>query len=155
MSTKEQEKDRLQADHDAIQRLLNNDLPGVGKENDEEYATQLLDRLRELGVIQVSNERQRVFFHTIHNARPLVMFQMEAEILPQFERMLPIHVYETVNCLMWERILEPKLALAYKGLFDWMHVREFGFVLSHILSDSAFDHLHDMVCSSGQHRKKS
>ncbi len=143
MSTKEQnqEKDRLEVDHEAIQSLLDHDLPGVNKDDDEEYATQLLDRLRELGVIQVYDKWQCVFFYTIHNTRPLLMFQMEIQELPFHERLHPIHVYETVNHLMWERLLEPELALAYKGLFDWMPVHEFGVILSHFLSDSASDYL--------------
>ncbi len=146
MSTKEQEQDRLKADHDAIQSLLDNDLPGISRENDEDYAVELLNRLRELGVIQVHDRWQCVFFYKIRNSRPLIMFQMETEALQQYERLLPIHVYETVNLLMWERVLEPKLALAYKGLFDWMHVHDFGFILTYTLSDSALDHLHGWLC---------
>ena len=139
------EKNRLDADHDKIQYLLDCDLPGTSRENDEDYADQLLDRLLELGVIQVSNKRQAVFFNTIHNARPLVMYLKEPETLPQFERVLPIHVYETVNLLMWERLLEPELALAYKGLFDWMPAFTWCFALSYTLSDPAFNHLHGWI----------
>jgi hypothetical protein len=142
MDAIEQNEDRLKAEHDTIQNLLDSDLPGKSTENDEDYAVRLLNRLRELGVIQVSKERQCVFFQTIHNTRPLVMYLVDAETLPQFDRLLPIHVYETVNSLLWERLLEPELALAYKGLFDWMPVFEWCFALSYTLSDSAFDHLH-------------
>lgn len=140
------EKNRLDADHNAIQSLLDNDLPGISKNNDEDYAVPLLERLRELGVIQVSNTRRCVFFHTIHNARLLIMYLEEPETLSQFERLLPIHVYETVNLLMWERLLEPKLALAYRGLFDVMPASELGYVLSYTLSDTAFN----FVCGSLQ-----
>lgn len=135
------EKNRLDADHDSIQCLLDNDLPGTSQENDEDYAVPLLERLRELGVIQVSNTRRGVFFHTIHNARPLIMYLEEPETLLQFERVLPIHVYETVNLLMWKRLLEPQLALAYRGLFDVMPAHELGYVSSYTLSDPAFDYL--------------
>lgn len=139
------EKNRLDADHNAIQNLLDNDLPGIGEDNDEDFAVQLLERLRELGVIQVSNKRRCVFFHTIHNARPLIMYLEEMESLPQFEWVLPIHVYETVNLLMWKRLLEPKLALAYRGLFDVMPAQELGYVLSYTLSDPAFNYLCGLI----------
>ena len=142
MSTKEQEKDRLKADHIRLQRLLNNELPGASRQDDAKYATQLLDRLRELGVIQVCDKWECVFFYTLHNTRPLLMFQVGTKEFPQYERLHPFYVYETVNRLMWERLLEPELALAYKGLFDWVPIPGFGFILSHDLSDSAFDHLY-------------
>ena len=141
MSTKEQNKDRFEAEHDAIQKLIDNDLPGKNTEHDEEYAVRLLNRLRDLGVIQVSKKRQCVFFQTIHNTRLLVMHWKDLPSLSQFDMLLPVDVYETVNTLMWERLLEPELALAYKGLFDWMPAFQWCFALSYTLSDTAFDHL--------------
>ncbi len=145
MSTTEQKNDRFEAEHNTIQKLIDNDLPGKSTDNDEGYAVSLLNRLRELGVIQVSKERQCVFFQTIHNTRLLVMHWKDLSSLSQFDMLLPVDVYETVNTLMWERLLEPELALAYKGLFDVMPAFERCFALSYTLSDTAYDHLGEWI----------
>lgn len=144
MSTNEQKQsqEKFEADSNILQRLLDYELPGASMQNDQKYAPRLLDRLRQLGIIQVADKWRCVFFYTTHNTRPLLMFQIGEKEFPQYERLHPFYVYETVNRLMWERLLEPELALAYKGLFDWVHIPGFAFILSHDLSDSAFDHMY-------------
>lgn len=112
------------------------------REKEKANAPKLLDKLRELGVIQVSHGFQCVLFYTVHNMRPLLMFRMTDSELPQFDRLHPFHVRETVDYLMWERLLEPELALSYKGLFDYMPMIESHFnYLSSIPSDGASDHM--------------
>ena len=112
------------------------------RDKEKANAPKLLDKLRELGVIQVSHVFECVLFYTVHNMRPLLMFRMGESELPQFERLQPFHVRETVDYLMWERLLEPELALSYKGLFDYTHMFEKDLChLCAIPSDPASDHM--------------
>ena len=61
---------------------------------------------------------------------------------PRFEWVQPHHVYETVNYLMWKRLLKPELALSFVGLFDSMPMPEAsgGYIYS-CTSDTADDHM--------------
>jgi hypothetical protein len=101
----------------------------------------LLDRLRELRVVQEWNKWECVFFFPVHNVRPLLMFQRGELDLPQFERLQPFHVFETVNHLMWAHLLEPELALSYRGLFDYGFMSQNCFYLSACPSDSASNYM--------------
>jgi len=112
------------------------------RDTDTKNTPLLLDKLRELGVVQLSNKWQCVFFYPTHNPRTLLMFYVDELKLPPFERLQPYHVLETVNYLMWERLLEPELALSYRGLFDYFHMAEKNcFYLTSCPSDYASDHM--------------
>jgi hypothetical protein len=91
---------------------------------DEHTTPILLNRLRELGIVQVAKKVGRVFFFPVHNPRPLCMYDGNDTEHPRFEWVQPHHVYETVNYLMWKRLLKPELALSFVGLFDSMPMPE-------------------------------
>jgi hypothetical protein len=85
---------------------------------DEHTTPILLNRLRELLIVQVAKEERMVFFFPVHNPRPLCMYDAHGNGHPSFEWVQPNHVYETVNFLMWKRALKPELALSFMGLFN-------------------------------------
>lgn len=127
--------------NDILRRAWDPDVPLEERYSETERVPALLDRLRELGVVQCG-QWQCVFFYPTNNIRPMIMFLLEDIELPQFERLQPFHVYETVNYLMWQRLLEPELALSYRGLFDYLPMPEKQcFYLSACPSDEASDHM--------------
>ena len=112
------------------------------RQSDKENVPKLLDRLIELGIVHISESKKSVFFYPVKNTRPMLIFEQGIGKLPQFDRVQPFHVYDTVNYLMWERFLEPDLALSYKGLFDSMPMPDGkSYYLSSSLSDPAFDYM--------------
>jgi hypothetical protein len=112
---------------------------------DEEKVPQLLNRLRELGVVQVVKSIGRVYFYPIHDTRPLVLYDKNPERNTKWEWLRPHHVYETVNYLMWKRYMKPELALAFMGIFDYIFTPEsdWGYYIS--VGDLAFNHVNDWL----------
>jgi hypothetical protein len=109
---------------------------------DEENIPLLLDRLRELGIVQVVKSVGRVFFFPIHNTRPIVLYDQNPEEYTKWEWLRPDHVYETVNYLMWKRLLKPDLALSFWGIFDCALMPESEWGCYYIgVGDVAFDHV--------------
>jgi hypothetical protein len=137
--------EKLKVERERLQCLLDYQLPGYGMDDGDIYVPRLLDRLRELGIIQICERLDCVFFYPVHNTRPLLMYQVGRGEFPQYERLFPIYVYETVNSLMWEGFLEPELALAYKGLFDWTHIPGFALIQSHDPSDAVVEYFNQLI----------
>jgi hypothetical protein len=121
------------------------DRTGEKYHEDESKVPKLLDRLRELGIVQVVKSIGRVYFYPIHDTRPLVLYDQNPDQNTKWEWLRPHHVYETVNYLMWKRYLKPDLALAFLGIFEYMLTPEsdMGYYIS--VGDLAFNHVNDWL----------
>jgi hypothetical protein len=118
------------------------DRAGEKYHEDERKVPKLLDRLRELGIVQVVKTIGRVYFYPIRNTRPMILYDKNSEQNTKWEWVRPDHMFQTVNYLMWQRHLKPELALAFWGIFDCMLMPETDWGCYYLgLGDLAFDHV--------------